>query len=147
MNRLVLRNCRSTGIQTTSYSRRTSHIQPAYWCIQIMVKSMICVGEKIHHDDFDFRWPQMMVKPQTVSPTKTINILSRILELLILYARHRIISKKLATSNESAPESMQQPRWWMILMKGDHGRCGRCVPPKFGCVSNHYSWLGCISKL
>ena len=45
-----------------------------------------------------------------LTPTKTINISSRIFRLLILYARHRIISKKLATSNESAPESMQQTR-------------------------------------
>lgn len=104
---------------------------------------------------FWFRWPpKWWWNTQTdfnLTPTKTFNI-SRILGLLILYARHRIISKKLATSNESAPESNESNRghggwfWWRETMEDVETMCPTetwmCIKllVGYGYISQNHRW-------
>lgn len=100
-------------------------------------------GEKLHRlvvfcwIIFDFRCPPNDGEtPKLILIWLQQRIIQRILGLLILYAGHRIISEKLATSNESAPESMQQPTLvgWFWWWKGDDGRCVMCPIEIWMCI-------------
>ena len=151
------RDCRSTGNPITVSDPMPkgppNEASESWWNQRVFVGE-----EKLHHGVFvgsflisdgppnDGETPNCF----NLTPTKTFNI-SQIFRLLILYARHRIISKKLATSNESAPESNESDRghggwfWWRETMEDVEDVSHRNsdvyqTTSWFGYISQNYRW-------